>query len=105
MPFDHALLKASWQSWITNDARPRAGPYWMQWLWTTLFSLVLALGFTLLGYLLFGHRGAMTTPEGLLTWYGKNLVVCFTVAGLIHLLYEGLGHLLGGADAMAGWKD
>jgi Histidine kinase len=99
-----ALLRASARSWVASDLR-RVGPYWMQWLWTALFSVVLAVGFTVLGYLLFGHRGAMTTPEGLLVWYGKNLVVCFTVAGLIHLLYEGLGHLLGGPDAMAGWKD
>ena len=97
-----SVLRASARSWISSDLQ-RVGPYWLQWMWTLLFSAVLAVGFTALGYFMFGHRGAMTTPGGLLTWYGKNLIVCFTVAGLIHVLYEGLGHLLGGPAALRRW--
>ncbi len=99
-----ALLRASARSWIASDLQ-RVGPYWLQWLWTLLFSAVLAVGFTVLAYVLFGHRGPMTTLAGLLTWYGKNFVVCLTVAAVIHLLFDGVGHLLGGPAAMKRWKD
>ncbi|MDP2005551.1 MAG: histidine kinase [Rubrivivax sp.] len=89
MHIDRALLLASWQSWVSNDDRPRAGPYWLQWLWTLLFSLVLAVGFTLLGFLAFGSgRGAWRNLDGWIEWYGRNLVVCLTIGALIHLLFD-----------------
>jgi two-component sensor histidine kinase len=99
-----ALLRASARSWVSSDLQ-RVGPYWLQWVWTLLFSAVLAVGFTALGYVLFGHRGPMRSLDGVLTWYVKNLVVCLTVAGVIHLMFDGLGHLVGGAAAMKHWKD
>ena len=103
-PETRAFLRASARSWVSNDL-DRVGPYWLQWVWTLLFSAVLAVGFTALGYVLFGHRGAMTSVAGLLTWYGKNLVVCLVVSGLIHLLYDVLGRLVGGPAAIRRWAD
>jgi two-component sensor histidine kinase len=89
MQIDRALLLASWQSWISNDDRPRAGPYWLQWLWTLLFSMVLSVGFTLLGFLAFGSgRGAWRNLEGWVEWYGRNLIVCLTIAALIQVLFD-----------------
>jgi hypothetical protein len=102
--FTPALLRASARSWVASDMR-RVGPYWLQWVWTALFSAVLALGFTALGYVVFGQRGAMATLDGVLAWYGKNFIVCLTVAAVIHLGFEGLSRLLGGPDAISGWKD
>jgi two-component sensor histidine kinase len=98
------LLRASARSWVASDLQ-RVGPYWLQWMWTLLFSAALAVGFTALGYLLFGHRGPMGSLAGLLTWYGRNFVVCLTVAVLIHGMFDVLGHLLGGPAAMKRWKD
>ena len=93
MPFDHALLKASWQSWITNDARPRAGPYWMQWLWTLLFSAALAVLFTVVGFMAYGRgEGAWRNLTGWAYWYGKNFIVCLTIGATIQLLFD-LGRL------------
>jgi two-component sensor histidine kinase len=89
MLIDRKLLLASWQSWVSNDERPRAGPYWMQWLWTLLFSMVLAVGFTMLGFLAFGSgRGAWRNLAGWVEWYGRNLVVCLTIGALIHVLFD-----------------
>ena len=57
MHINRTLLTASWQSWISNDTRHRAGPWWLQWLWTLLFSMSLAVPFTVLGLFAFacGH--------------------------------------------------
>ncbi len=87
MSFDRALLRASWHSWISNDNRPRAGPYWMQWLWTLLFSAALAVPFTLLGYFSLGG-GKWATLQAWAYWYGKNLVVCTTIGIVIHGLFD-----------------
>jgi two-component sensor histidine kinase len=89
MKIDRALLRASWESWISNDNRRPAGPWWLAWLWTLLFSLALAVPFTVLGFLAFGSgTGAWRNLAGWAYWYGRNWVVCITVAGLIHLMFD-----------------
>jgi Histidine kinase len=99
------LLLASWQSWVRNDLQPPQGPAWLQWGWTLLFSLAVAGLFTVLGFL-FQARGARAWPDPTLwaRWYGDNLVVCATVSGLIHGLYELARRLLGGAAGVAHWR-
>jgi NADH-quinone oxidoreductase subunit L len=52
-PTQRHLLQASWHSWVSSDLRPVVGPRWLQWLWTGLFSLVLAAVFTVLGFVAF----------------------------------------------------
>jgi signal transduction histidine kinase len=69
--------------------RPRVGPYWMQWLWTGLFSASLAVIFTVLGSLAFGRgEGAWHNIPGWIHWYGKNLIVCLTIGATVHLLFD-----------------
>ncbi len=93
MQIDRALLKASWQSWITNDARPRAGPYWMQLLWTLLFSAALAVLFTVFGFMAYGRgEGAWRNLAGWAYWYGKNFIVCLTIGATIQMMFD-LGRL------------
>ncbi|MEN9630005.1 MAG: hypothetical protein RJA10_3233, partial [Pseudomonadota bacterium] len=89
MQIDRSLLKASWQSWITNDARPRAGPYWMQWLWTLLFSAALAVLFTVFGFMAYGRgEGAWRNLAGWAHWYGKNFIVCLTIGATIQMMFD-----------------
>jgi hypothetical protein len=91
MNIDRALLKASWHSWISNDNRERAGPWWLQWVWTLLFAAVIAIPFTVLGFAAFASGpGAWRNLDGWLFWYGKNLVVTLTISVLIHLMFDGL---------------
>jgi hypothetical protein len=106
MHIDRALLKASWQSWVSNDDRPRAGPYALQWLWTLLFSGGLAVLFTLIGFFAFGRgEGAWRNLPGWAFWYGKNFVVCMTIGATIHLLFD-LGKLTWAKPAhVAGWSN
>ena len=84
---DRALLEASWRSWLSAEG-PRAGPAWLQWVWTLLFAAILAAAFTVLGFVVFGGGPGLDTPARWASWYGRNLVVCVTVAGLIHLMFD-----------------
>jgi hypothetical protein len=103
MHIDRALLKASWESWISSE-RPRAGPWWLQWVWTLLFAAVLAVVFTFIGFLAFGRgEGAWRNLSGWAYWYGKNFIVCLTVAAFIHLLFDAGTRWWATAERIKGW--
>jgi hypothetical protein len=88
MNIDRALLRASWHSWISAD-EPRAGPYWLQLVWTALFAMVLALGFTVFGFILWAQDVASWLRlDRWAFWYWKNLIVCLTIGYIIHGLFE-----------------
>jgi two-component sensor histidine kinase len=89
MKIDSQSLSASMEAWIRNDDFERAGPRWLQWVWTLLFAAVLAIFFTVLGFFAFGSgKGAWRNLAGWAEWYGKNFVVCLTVASSIHLMFD-----------------
>jgi cytochrome c biogenesis protein CcdA len=105
MKIDRPLLHASWESWISNDNRPRAGPWWLQWVWTLLFSAGLAVVFTVMGFFAFGSgQGAWRNLSGWLYWYGKNLIVCLTISVIIHLLFDGLRWVWATPDRIDRWQ-
>jgi two-component sensor histidine kinase len=105
MKIDRALLRASWESWVSNDNRPRAGPWWLQWVWTLLFFAVMAVGFTIVGFFAFGSgQGAWRNWSGWLFWYGKNLVVCLTIGVIIHLLFDGLRAVWATPARLGAWQ-
>ena len=100
---DRALLKASWRSWTSADG-VRAGPYWLQWVWTLLFCAALALPFTVVGFAAFGSgEGAWRNLPGWAYWYGKNFIVCLTVGATIHLLFDLLLTVFGVGRRMRRW--
>jgi two-component sensor histidine kinase len=105
MTTDRALFRASWQSWI-GGRLDRVGPYWMQWLWTLLFSAAIAVGFTVLGFVIYAHdaEGGWLSVSGWLFWYGKNLVVSLTIGAAIHLAFDALRPLVGGRAGLRRWK-
>jgi hypothetical protein len=103
---DTALLRASWRSWLASDFR-RVGPWWLQLVWTFVFCVVLALGFTVLGFAAYGRgEGAWRNLPGWWHWFRLNLVMCLIIGFLIHGLLEIGARWLGEADlrALAGWK-
>lgn len=104
MPLDSALLKASWESWISNDNRHRAGPWWLQWVWTLLFSAALAVPFTVISFISFGTRtGSWADLSRWAFWYGKNLIVCTAVCVVIHVLFDLLRALWATPRRINGW--
>jgi two-component sensor histidine kinase len=104
MHIDKALLRASWQSWIGGSLQ-RVGPYWMQWLWTGLFSAAIAVGFTIFGFVSYAsdNEGAWRNLPGWAYWYGKNLTVSLTIGASIHLAFDALRPLVGGPAALRRW--
>jgi two-component sensor histidine kinase len=105
MQIDRAALRASWHSWVSQDDRPRAGPWWLQWVWTTVFALALAVAFTVLGFFAYGGgSGAWRNVSGWLYWYGKNAVVCLTIAYLIHILFDIGRQLVAGPARVRRWR-
>ena len=89
MKIDRAVLAASWRTWISSDNAHRAGPWWLQWVWTLLFCLGLAVPFTVLGFVAFARgEGGWGNLHAWVYWYGKNLIVCLTIGATIHLLFD-----------------
>jgi signal transduction histidine kinase len=100
---DRALLRASWRSWISSDG-VRVGPTWLQWVWTLLFSAAMAVMFTALGLAAFGRvERSGTYVLAWTSWYGKNFIVCLTIAATCHVLFDLLIAALGGGPAIRGW--
>jgi two-component sensor histidine kinase len=95
--FEPSYLKASWRSWWSSDLR-RIGPEWLHLVWTVLFSMVIAAGFTIIGFALFARgEGAWRNWQGWLDWYGLNLAVALSVGLVIHALFR-LGERWLGAE-------
>jgi signal transduction histidine kinase len=93
--FTRHLLAQSWKAWLSRSA-PRAGPAWLQHVWTLLWCAVIAVGFTVVGFVLFAYgEGAWRNWRGWLEWYGRNLVITcsigFTIRGLFELGWRVFG--------------
>jgi Histidine kinase len=87
-PLTREVLRASLQSWYSNEMR-RVGPWWLQLVWTFLFSAVVAVGFTIFGFWSFADgEGAWRNWRGWAYWYGLNLVVSLSVGYTIHALFD-----------------
>jgi Histidine kinase len=101
---DLALLKASRDSWM-DASRPRVGPYWLQWLWTFVFCAFIAVGFTILGFLLFAGdaAGAWRNLPGWAEWYGRNFVVSLVIGALIQASFDLVGLAIGGRHLVCRW--
>jgi two-component sensor histidine kinase len=95
--FTRSYLRASWRSWWSSDLR-RVGPEWLHLAWTVLFSMVIAAGFTVVGFAMYaGGEGAWRNWRGWLDWYGINLAIVLCVGLVIHLLFRLGEHVLGAA--------
>ncbi len=84
------MLRQSWRAWI-NRGSPRVGPWWIDHAWTVVFSLVVALGFSVLfragpGRSLAGSWGA---------WYLANAIVSLTIGFCVRAAFWLAERLLG----------
>jgi len=97
MKIDTWTLRRSWDSWTSLVPDP-VGPYWLQLAWTAVFSAMVALGFTVLGFAL--HADSLADwlrADRWLHWFGRNLVVSLVIGYAIHGLFEAVGRLVGPA--------
>ena len=98
MTLNANVLRRSWSEWISNDLDPTT-PGWLQWLWTLVFALVVALGFTLIGMASGAGRNPGLWFDGGVwwRWYRVNFAVTLTIAVLIHLMFLVIIPLVGKA--------
>lgn len=88
MTITRHLLRRSWRAWVDSDLE-RTGPRWLQWVWTGVFSMVLALVFTVMAMAAAGGGPAhWLDPARWGRLFLSNLVVTACIAVLIHGLYE-----------------
>ena len=93
--------KPAFRDWFSFEGG-RASPWWRPWLGTLLISAVIAVGFTMLGFVMHARGdGAWRNWRGWLDWYGINLVISVCVGVAIRLLFMGLIPLVGRARIRA----
>jgi signal transduction histidine kinase len=89
------LLARSWHSWYASDLR-RVGPEWLQLLWTFVFSTVLGVCFTILGFALYARgAGAWRNWAGWWEWFVFNWQTALIIGFTIHGLFALAGRLVG----------
>ncbi len=95
-------LRKSWKAWISHEIEP-VGPAWLQWVWTVLFSVVVAIAFTVLSFAFnaVGGGKAWMSPATWLRWFGYNLAVSLVIGCLIHTLFALTMPLIGTARIRA----
>jgi hypothetical protein len=103
MALSKDLLQRSWRAW-TGNGMERAGPVWLQWLWSLLFAMGVALVFTVLALATSEDSGLWTSPTAWRRTYGLNLLVSAVVAAGIHLSFDVMTGLIGAARWRA-WPD
>jgi sensor histidine kinase YesM len=86
------MLWASYRAWWSNDyyltGKP-PGPGWLQWVWTLVFCVQIAMFLTLLVWL------AVSGKFHLQRVMWNNLQISLAVGFSIHTLFWGLGNVLG----------
>ncbi len=95
------MLRQSWRAWINRGA-PRVGPWWIDHVWTALFSLAVALGFSIL--FSDGRGRHMVTSWG--AWYLANAVLSLTIGFSITTAFRLAERLVGKRrlQASAPWQ-
>ncbi len=86
--FTRQLLAQSWRSWLSRSA-PRAGPAWLQPVWTLLWCAAIAVGFTAAAFMLSGPGDAATNPwAAWARWYGRCLIITACIGFTIRALFD-----------------
>ena len=81
------LLRDSWRGWM-NQSQPNTGPWWWQWVWTLLFSALVAVGFSILALATSGGMAAGGSPAEWAAFYFGYLVVSVAIGVSIHALFD-----------------
>jgi signal transduction histidine kinase len=95
------MLRQSWRAWINRSA-PRVGPWWIDHVWTVVFSLVVALGFSVL----FADGRGRHSVGSWSAWYLANAMVSLTIGFSIRSAFWLAERLVGRARLLrlAPWQ-
>jgi hypothetical protein len=73
------VIASSWRDWWSLALTP-SGPFWLQWVWTGAFCLVIAVGLSTATWLI---RGGYPGFARLWEFFVANLVITLTVGGRV----------------------
>jgi signal transduction histidine kinase len=95
------MLRQSWRAWINRSA-PRVGPWWIDHVWTVVFSLAVALGFSIL----FSDGRGRHSVGSWGAWYLANAIVSLTIGFAIRSAFWLAERLVGRArlSRLAPWR-
>ena len=95
------MLRQSWRAWINRSA-PRVGPWWIDHVWTVVFSLAVALGFSIL----FSNGRGRDSAGSWAAWYLANAIISLTIGFSIRMAFWLAGRLVGAArlQRLAPWQ-
>jgi signal transduction histidine kinase len=101
-----SVLRASWRHWLSGTS-PTPPPLWVQVAWTIVFSAIVAVGFTLLGFVFGAHTLAQWLDlHEWAIWYGRNLTVALCIGFVIQALFKIAFAMIGRGRmvALQGWR-
>ena len=100
-PFDRQRIARAWRNHFSFDESDDT-PHWLRLLLTVVFSMGIAVVFTMLGFVMYASGdGAWRHWQGWVHWYGLNLVVSLSIGLVIYALFGVLIRLLGKARIRA----
>jgi signal transduction histidine kinase len=105
-PRSLAELRAAWRYWLSGSSATKP-PFWVQASWTFAFSAVVAIGFTVLGFVATARTLAQWMDlNQWAVWYGSNLTVSLTIGVAIQGMFRIAFALMGRARvaALQGWR-
>ena len=96
------MLRLSWRAWLSRS-EARVGPWWIGYAWTVVFSLVVALGFTMVS-VLFGHRrGSLSSLPDWWAWYQINVVISLCIGFAVRIAFAVSEHAIGRGRLARAW--
>ena len=93
------MLRQSWRAWLSRSA-PRVGPWWLDHVWTVLFSLAVALGFAAL----FSSSTSHASWASWWAWYMAMAVVSLAIGFSVRFVFWIAARLIGGEARVRTFK-
>jgi signal transduction histidine kinase len=94
-------LRESWRAFLSAD-EARLGPWWMAYVWTIVFAMVCAFGFTLINISLNFSDETAHLPNWW-RWFQANMVISLVICLTIRLLFTASGKVIG-KERLRGWS-
>ncbi|MDQ6926972.1 MAG: hypothetical protein M3154_12160, partial [Candidatus Eremiobacteraeota bacterium] len=92
------MLRLSWRAWLHHGA-PRVGPWWIGHVWTVVFALAVAAGFSVISLVFSSHETMRTSwPTIIAASILMSLAISFSVRFAFWLARRSVG-----AERLAQW--
>ena len=93
-------MRRSWRAWLSNDDRG-LGPWWVAYVWTTVFATGCAIGFTFIT-IAFNTGHSMGLPHWW-GWFVANMTISLSITLSVRLLHAASARVIG-RERLRGWS-